>query len=369
MTGGAGRHRKRSCLAGAALLGLALAGCATTPLAPYSTATPALVLTPIAQAGIADGRGRFREIFCAVLGARSRDATAALSCDQALVRLDDEPSGTGAPVDLAASRGAFTVVYVLGLWSDCADQTVRARTEMNDYLARFGFHLEVLKVSGISGTKHNAQLIRDALEAEPELGTTRRAVIVAHSKGVVDTLEALVEFPELHSKVAAVVSLAGAVGGSLLAERAPDAMLKIAASTPGLKCRDGDMGALQSLRPTVRRTWLAHNRLPDAVRYYSIVALPEPARVSSGLKISYKRLSEIDARNDGNLLYYDQVVPQSTLLGYANADHWAIATDLGASPYAVIRQLADQSAFPRAEMLEAALRFIEEDLRAGASTP
>ncbi len=175
-----------------------------------------MVLTPVAQAGIADGRGRFREIFCAVLGARSRTATAALSCDQALVRLDDEPSGTGAPVDLAASRGAFTVVYVLGLWSDCADQTLRARTEMNDYLARFGFHLEALKVSGISGTRHNAHLIRDALEAEPELGTTRRG---------------------------------------------------------------------------------------------------------------------------------------------------------GTSPYAVIRQLADQSAFPRAEMLEAALRFIEEDLRAGASTP
>ncbi len=154
MTRGADRHRKRSCLAGAALLGLALAGCATTPLAPYSTATPAMVLTPVAQAGIADGRGRFREIFCAVLGARSRTATAALSCDQALVRLDDEPSGTGAPVDLAASRGAFTVVYVLGLWSDCADQTLRARTEMNDYLARFGFHLEALKVSGISGTRH-----------------------------------------------------------------------------------------------------------------------------------------------------------------------------------------------------------------------
>ena len=342
---------------------LGIAACASTPPARYSTEFPALVLTPIAQAGIADGRGRFREIFCAVLAARSPGGASSPSCEQALTRLSDEQPGTGAPVDLAASGGAFTVVYVLGLWSDCASQAPRARAELYDYLARFGFHLEMLEVSGISSSERNARRIRDALVAMPEIGTSRRAVILGHSKGVNDTLEAVVEFPELHSRVAAIVSLAGAVGGSPVAERAPDAILKLAAATPGLNCHDGDMLALQSLRPAGRKAWLARNRLPGGVRYYSVVALPEPSRVSSGLKLTYEILSKIDPRNDGNLLFYDQVVPQSTLLGYANADHWAIATDLSASPYAVVRRAADRNDFPRAALVEAALRYVEEELR------
>jgi hypothetical protein len=49
------------------------------------------------------------------------------------------------------------------------------------------------------------------------------------------------------------------------------------------------------------------------------------------------------------------------LLGYVNADHWAIATDLGSSPSAVVRSLADRNDFPREVLLEAVLRFFEID--------
>ena len=55
-------------------------------------------------------------------------------------------------------------------------------------------------------------------------------------------------------------------------------------------------------------------------------------------------------------------MPGGTVLGYVNADHFAVALDLGGSVNPVVRALADQSDFPRAEMLEAALRFVEEDL-------
>ena len=143
---------------------------------------------------------------------------------------------------------------------------------------------------------------------------------------------------------------------------APGVAMAIARHTPGLQCEDGDGGALESLRPSVRRAWLADNPLPPDVLYYSIVGLQKPDRISRGLRIAYNLLSDIDPRNDGNLLFYDQIIPGSTLLGYANADHWAISTDLGASPYAVVRSLANKSDYPRQALLEATLRFVELDM-------
>jgi hypothetical protein len=69
----------------------------------------------------------------------------------------------------------------------------------------------------------------------------------------------------------------------------------------------------------------------------------------------------IDPRNDGQLLFYDQIVPRSTLLGYLNADHWAIAVPI-VRDAAAARLLVDRNAFPREILLEAILKQIEEDL-------
>jgi hypothetical protein len=52
------------------------------------------------------------------------------------------------------------------------------------------------------------------------------------------------------------------------------------------------------------------------VRYYSLVTFPEPQRISSILESSYDKLSRIDPRNDSQMIFYDQVVPGSALLGY-----------------------------------------------------
>ena len=79
------------------------------------------------------------------------------------------------------------------------------------------------------------------------------------------------------------------------------------------------------------------------------------------LRPSYDDLSMIDPRNDGQLLFYDQIVPGSTLLGYLNADHWAIAMPI-VRDVAAARLLVDRNAFPREILLEAILKQIEEDL-------
>jgi hypothetical protein len=98
------------------------------------------------------------------------------------------------------------------------------------------------------------------------------------------------------------------------------------------------------------------------VRYYSLVAFPEPDRISAILKPSYDTLSRIDPRNDSQVLFYDQVVPGSALLGYLNADHWAIAVPITRSYPMIGAMFVTRNAYPREALLEAILRFVEEDL-------
>jgi hypothetical protein len=326
----------------------AAAGCATRHYDP----TPS-----------ADARARYRENLCAVLEYPANAGSPAPSCSSVLRHLDDEPAGTGAPVDLSPSRRAVTAVYVAGLWSDCAGGPERATSEMKDYLARAGYHFIPVHVSGVASSAYNARRIRDALLRIAEPGDGRHLVIIAHSKGVPDALEALVRYPDARERVAALVSVAGAVGGSPLADPHPAALLQLASLLPGVACREGDAQAIASLRRQTRRTWMARHPLPAAVRYYTLVAMPEAQRVSLGLRLPYELLRGFEPGNDGNLLASDQVVPGSTLLGYLNADHWAAGIDMSYSPDSAVRAVAGVGTFPRAQVLEAALRFVEEDLR------
>jgi hypothetical protein len=54
-------------------------------------------------------------------------------------------------------------------------------------------------------------------------------------------------------------------------------------------------------------------------------------------------------------------VPGSTLLGYLNGDHWAIAMPI-ARDVALAQLVVDHNAFPREVLLESLLKQIEEDL-------
>jgi hypothetical protein len=119
---------------------------------------------------------------------------------------------------------------------------------------------------------------------------------------------------------------------------------------------------MESLRPTIRKAWLAENALPKDIRYYSLVTFPDPERISALLQPSYSKLSQVDARNDSQLLFYDQVIPGSKLLGYMNADHWALAVPIARSHPALGATFVNHNDFPREALVEALLRFIEEDL-------
>ena len=79
---------------------LLLGACSTGPLSPYMEDTPALVLVPASAAGVQDARGRFREIFCAVLEARGEALPDYRPWAEALARVGNEAPGSGTAVDL-----------------------------------------------------------------------------------------------------------------------------------------------------------------------------------------------------------------------------------------------------------------------------
>ena len=124
---------------------------------------------------------------------------------------------------------------------------------------------------------------------------------------------------------------------------------------------------MNSLRPATRRAWLAKNPLPREVPYYSLVTFPRPDYISSILTKSYNKLARIDARNDSQVIFYDQVIPGSTLVGYINADHWALAVPIARTHSIIGSMFVTRNAYPREALVEALLRFVEEDLSASPS--
>jgi len=343
-----------------AALCLTLAACSSEPLVPYSTDTPPLALVPASSVSVADGRARFREIYCAVLA--RRDLPDHRPCGKALTVVGEEPTEAPRPVDLGASHRHLVAAVVPGVGFECVEPWLEAPGTAAQHLRSFGFDQIFIKVDALSSTQNNARQIREAVMAMPVEPGPARLVLIGYSKGAPDALEAIVSYPEIRHRIAALVSLAGAIGGSPLANEAEQSHAELLRSFPQASCGSGDGGAVASLRPAWRRAWLARNPLPADLRTYSVVTFPEPDRISSILKSSYRKLAQIDPRNDSQLIFYDQVIPGSVLLGYLNADHWAVALPIARSHGVIAATLVTQNAYPREALLEAILRFIEEDL-------
>jgi len=80
-----------------------------------------------------------------------------------------------------------------------------------------------------------------------------------------------------------VVSYAGAVWGSPLADEADEKQLRWLTLIPGAECEKKDSKALETLSPENRQAWFAEHTLPEHIRYYSVVSFPDPENISNGL--------------------------------------------------------------------------------------
>lgn len=312
--------------------------------------------------GVEDGRSRFAGYFCAVL---DRDGSALPDyrpCSEALSNVAAEPVAAGLAPELGVSELGLTAVVVPGIGYGCIAEWLQPDASVRDHLRRFGYDTSVMEVDALSGTATNARQIRDAVMAMPEEPAGARLVLIGYSKGAPDILDAIVTYPEMRPRIAGVVSLAGAVGGSPLATDADERTAELFRYFPGAQCDAGDHHSVAALRPEVRKRWLEEHPLPEDVRFYSVVTLPDPDRISSILKPSYRKLRKLDARNDGQVLAADQVLPTGSLLAYLNADHWAVALPIARSHPVVGAMLVTDNDYPREALFEAILRFVEDDI-------
>lgn len=343
--------------------------CATAPrVAEYRNAVaPMTGVADAARPSIADGRARFREVFCGLARGSGAVSPADPDCAELLWRFADESAAAAPAADAAAPpaaspplAGSLRFVLVTGAFDDCYGDEGLPFREAAAALSAKGYDVQTVRLSGRSSAAADAEALDGAILPMLEV-EGRRVVLIGYSKGAVDILEMLGAHPALAPRVAAVVSVAGPVHGTPLASYARpfyDGLLSHAMSG---RCSAGDGGVIDSLLPEVRQRWFETHALPTEVRYYSLAALPRWEVMARTLKASWRVLARSSRLNDGQIRAQDALIPGSTLLGFVDADHWGIALRIErALPHIAAR--ADPRPFPQRELLEAVFLTVIADV-------
>lgn len=307
-----------------------------------------------------DGRARFRQILCDVARRDGLVADRDTGCDGLLWRLADEPPAEEPGAAAAAPDKRLKWFVVTGALGDCFGEEALPFTGGIARLRSRDADIRVVRVSGRSGSAHNARQIAAAVEAA-DLAPEDPVVLLGYSKGAVDILEFLVSFPGPASQVVAAVSIAGPILGSPIAELGEWAYANLFSGAFEDRCDPGDGGVVASLVPERRRQWLLDHPLPPRVRYLSLAAFTTRPHLARGLLPTWEVLANTDTRNDGQVLIGDAVIPGSDLLGYANADHWGIALTIEESLPGLAAR-TDPAPYPRASLIEAVFLYVSEVL-------
>jgi hypothetical protein len=323
------------------------------------------VLAPVQQTSSPDGRARFRQLFRENFHETAQiegiDPAAGDSlADHYLHRLADESSSSPMSSGSMLPIEQLRVLIVPGIIGDAAPNQMMPFGASMEYLHGKGYRIDYLPVAGAGTADHNAQTIADVVR-DLELAPGERLVLMGYSKGSVDVMHFLVNHPSEASRVAGFVSLAGAVNGSPLADQFDPILIDILVGLSGGD--QGDTGGLTSLFRAERLQWLATHRLPAGVKCYSMVAFTDAENISQIMKGANKQMSELDPRNDAQVIFYDAVVPGSTLMGYANGDHWAIALPFTEQATGMAGTIVNRNTFPRTALLETMLEYVRETLQ------
>ena len=344
-----------------------LLGCSTFNLQEFNLETPAQILNPLGMPSVKDGRARFREIFCKLLSEAPGYRDKPGHCENYLTRLSDERMPNEQLRPLPANNINLRILIVPGLLGECIADTAFPFEKAMERLRPRGYQIEPLIVSGRSSSDYNAKQIAKAVE---NLAFKKEdlLILIGHSKGAVDILHFLINFPGLAHRIDAVVSVAGAINGSPIANKVANIYSKLAANLPFNDCEPGDGGAFRSLERPFRLTWMAKNPLPTSVKYYSVVSFTHRDRINRWLVSGYDMLKTIDPRNDGLLLFSDQVIPGAILLGYVNDDHWEVALPFDDNNSMLSKSISNQNRYPREILLHAIILFLTENLNSSGSS-
>lgn len=349
--------RKTLSIALGSTIGFAV-GCTPLPKDVDTQSYVPLSLAPAALVGVADRRASFRTAFCS--GQDTELALTEEDCNSTLRRFRDEgPSVKTAVKSLPEERrSAYRIAVALGIGWDCVRDFIDEEKLPTTALRELGYDAELMEVEGLSSSERNADIVAATLLGDSS--DQRPIILIGYSKGANDMMVALEKYPELANRTAAFISVAGAVGGSPVAENDSGITTQLFHFSPYGDCDDGDGLAMESLRPVLRHAWL-RDHLPLPVPSYSLITAPEPSRVSRALRSSYKVLGVVHPINDGALLHWDQLLPGSSLLGYVNADHWAVTVPITLDNTPIPEFIVSND-FPRIRLWHTIVSFVIADL-------
>ena len=301
-----------------------------------------------------DSSVQFADLFCSVLKQKNPDGGDWGDCGQYF-----EGSGkSNANVDSAISN-KYRVLIVPGILSSCVSSDSPAFLEgQRSMKERYGVAVDLINVPN-DPSEDNAKMIAAYLQQEAAKDP-RKFIVVGYSKGAPDVQTALAK-EGIVDRVAAFVSVAGAVGGSAIADVLPAAADKWIRQYNMKGCQGDLANGMKSLQKSVRQAFLASYPHPF-VPSYSVVAKSDKLTTSKALLQTWQLLTAFGPVQDGQLMKEDAVVPESKYLGVALADHFAVALPFDKSSDSTIKAGMDKTKYPRAALLEAIVRFVTADL-------
>jgi predicted esterase len=348
---GFSRRKKRR---GAALFiaTLALLGCDAD--LPTASKAP----DPGAPLGLIDDSQGFGALFCAIARDHGSLLRHARPCGKSLHGIgEDVHSRSPPPVPGRQAFSSVRLVVVPGIFGECVARYALPFLDAAQHLkAAHGLaSMDWIPVSGRSSSRANAAAIARWLRQHPT-APGQRLILIGYSKGATDLIEAAVRHERAFPPRSAIVGVAGAVMGTPVADRSKEIFGALSRlELPN--CAPGDGRGAESLTTAERRAFARSKKLPSGFSYFSLPAFAPTANVSRALRPSHAALQRHGGRNDGQMLARDAVIAPGRLLGFANADHWAVALPLReAMPWAA--GLLDRNDYPRAVLLEAIIAAV-----------
>ena len=222
----------------------------------------------------------------------------------------------------AEALRSFKVLLVPGYFADLdpayfADQL--------GWLAAIGVEREKVAVKSREGVVTNAPIVAAAIR-----NSAKRVILITHSKGSVDALEALRAEPSLRTKVAGWLSLQGAFLGSPIADMLLDpSRLDPLLATAILQLLGGTKQAAQGLTTQASLAYYSSHtaEINKVIQDVPMVAFASAVDTSAGDQTQFAIPLQIMAgdgvRSDGLVPINSQILPGMNFVRVSGVDHIA----------------------------------------------
>jgi hypothetical protein len=296
---------------------------------------------------------KFQKMFCTVL--ENEFGSEWNSCSE---YVDMPQAHTAGTLDVLPT--GFTVLQLGGFGAQCVSNVAETFGDSAEHLrTNHGLTAIHVPLGAFASSEDNAGLIRQFVIDRAD---TEKFIVLAHSKGAADLMVAFAKYGADLTQIKAVITVAGAVGGSWLVDRVPGVVGELLEAIGDSTCRPlmraQPNNAVESMRRQTRQEFLAtHERMTTPS--FAISAVSTEDTTSKVLKPLWKRLLPYAKEQDSHIMERESVIPGGRFLGRALGDHWAVAFPFIPNPNASqkLQDLANKNRYPRQALIEAALRI------------